>query len=524
MGLSAAKAGVNISPLIALGGGLVCVIAGIAAAERRPLAASGLLAAAMFLAGIAMYGLNTPTLGAWVRLPPREAQLVVQIERTFSSTDPRRSSALATIKRAEALPELVGRRAYVSITLRKGQTALVRTAVVKIAGVIEALPPDSPPDTFEGYLENGGVRFKLSRGTVLEETTAPTRYALFCSRAAARLAEILGRGVQSKRPALVGVYRAMLLGQQSELSEEQREIFRQSGTMHVFSISGLHIAVIAAGVHALLSLLRLPRAAQYVIGVSLLWLYVDITGAAPSAVRAFVMVALVQSAIVLKVPRNPVSALAASCLVVVLTEPLQIFSASFQMSYGIVAALLLLGLPLADQAQHALRLFRDLPPITWGWCRKAIDYVWRGTISAGAIGVAAALVGTITGITFFKLFTPGAFVANLWLIPASTGVLLMGFVSLVCGLAGFSAGSELANHAGIVLLWAIENGVRLVVKLPAVWFAATYRTAWIGGAALLLLLGLIAVGYARHWQGWNRYYWTPLAFVAAVLLLGVQFG
>src|SRR5690606_40928374 len=113
--------------------------------------------------------------------------------------------------------------------------------------------------------------------------------------------------------------------------------------MHLFAISGLHIGVIAAGIHAFLSLLRVPRLPKLVTGLTLLWLYVQITGGTPSAVRAFSMVALFQLTLQLRLPGNPVSAVATAALLVLMVDPLQLFSASFQMSYGIVASLLLYG-------------------------------------------------------------------------------------------------------------------------------------------------------------------------------------
>ncbi len=60
------------------------------------------------------------------------------------------------------------------------------------------------------------------------------------------------------------------------------------------------------------------------------------------------MATLLASLPVLRLPGNSLAALAVSALVVLLLEPLQLFSASFQMSYGIVAALLAFGLPLAE--------------------------------------------------------------------------------------------------------------------------------------------------------------------------------
>ena len=57
------------------------------------------------------------------------------------------------------------------------------------------------------------------------------------------------------------------------------------------------------------------------------------------------------------------------------------------------------------------------------------------------IGLASSLVSTVSSLQFFGLFTPGALAVNLVLIPISTLVIGAGFLSLLCGLVGFTAGS-----------------------------------------------------------------------------------
>lgn len=491
-------------------------------APRRSMVA---LSASMFFAGAASYALNRPRIKDWDTLPPREVRLTVRVDRVFAQSDPKRASGLATIERADdPVQELAGQRVYFSLALKKSEAAPLRSAVISSAGILVALPRDPPIDSFDGYLSNAGINFRLTRGRVLVQEKPANAYQRFCARQAVRCAAILGAGVEAKRPGSVGVFRAIMLGQQNELSDDQRLHFRQSGTMHVFSISGMHIAVIAGGLHALLSLLRLPRVVQFILGLATLWLYVDITGCAPSAVRAFVMVALVQASLVLRVPLNPLSALTVSALLVLLVAPLQLFSASFQMSYGIVAALLLLGLPLADRWQLRFALFRDLPKSTWTWHQRFRDWLWRIVVSAGAIGVAAALVSTVTGVLYFKLFTPGAMLVNLWLIPAGTGVILAGFASLLCGFVGCGAGSKLANHAAVLLLWGIEHGVTASLSLPAMWFNASFSNHWFGSASLAALLATLAFGYAARWRGWHRGYWAPFGVVTAAMVFGVTFG
>lgn len=524
-GLVAGRLAESISiPWLLGGAGAAAGAAALAAWRGNRLFAPALISA-MFFAGATSYALHRPRIEAWDTLPPREARLALRVERVFSRTDPRRLAGLATIQRADdPLQELAGQRVYFSLRAREGDPAPVRSAILSAAGVIAALPRKPSPGSFDGYLADAGINFRFERGRVLAEEQAASGYHRFCARQAERFAGFLGVGVEAKRPALVGVYRAMLLGRQQELTEEQETLFRQSGTMHVFSISGLHIAAIAGGLYALLALLRLPRALQFLLGSAALWLYVDITGTAPSAVRAFAMVTLFQASLVLRVPRNPLSALAGSAMLVMLVAPLQVFSASFQMSYGIVAALLLLGLPLADHAHARLAWFRDLPKVSWRWHHRGWTLLWNGCLTAIAIGIAASLVSAVTGVMFFELFTPGSLLANLWLIPAAGAVILGGFVSLLCGLAGFTAGCVLANHAAVLLLWGIEHGVRVFVAIPGAWWIASFRTPWIGGAALAGLLAVMLWGYGCGWRGWHRGYWAPFAVVLAALALGARFG
>ncbi|MDB6167176.1 MAG: ComEC/Rec2-related protein [Verrucomicrobia bacterium] len=497
----------------------------IAIRLARPRCWSFAIVLSMTLAGTASHSLHRQRLAVWDALPPREARVQVRVDRLFPQADPRKSVGLGRILRAESpLQELAGQGVYFSAISRRGISAAARGAIVETTGVIAALPRNPPVSTFDGYLANAGINFRLTRGRLLAEVEPPPAYRRFCNRGLEKLSAILGEAVVQKRPALVGILRAMLLGQQHELTPEQVLRFRQSGTMHVFSISGLHIAVISIGLHAMLSLLRLPRWAVLAFGLSALWLYVDLTGCAPSAVRAYVMVAFVEVALVLRLPRNPLSALTASALVVLLTAPLDLFSASFQMSYGIVAALLLLGLPLAERWLQVAELFRDLPKISWKRPRRLLDAAWRAVLSAMAIGVASSLVSAVTGAEFFQTLTPGALLANLWVIPVSSLVILLGLVSLLSGLAGFALGCSLANHAAVLVLWVVDTGVRLNLQVPAMWFTASFRLPGMGSVALVALMASMLAGYAAAWRGWSRGFWPPFAVVVLTLIFGLQFA
>lgn len=300
-------------------------------------------------------------------------------------------------------------------------------------------------------------------------------------------------------------------------------MFRESGTMHLFSISGLHIAVIAGVITGLLALLRLPSVARLAAGAALLWLYVDITGAAPSAVRAWIMVVFLHASHVLRVPGNPLAALVASAMCVLVIDPLQLFTASFQLSYGIVAALLMLGLPLGEKLSEKAALFTLLPKVSWTRAHRWSDWSWRKLLSALAIGLATTLVGTISGVAIFGLFTPVSLVANLVLIPVGSLVIVSGFLTLLLGLAGLDSLAVVLNHASVLLLKAVETGVRFFVSLPGAHHTATFSPPWLGYAGLAGLFGLVFFGYASDWRGRRGGYWPPFAFTALLLAAGATF-
>jgi competence protein ComEC len=503
---------------------LAAAVAAFCFSGKSPRAWGATLAVAMLFAGMATYARERARLPAWEELPPREARLSLRIDRVFPQGEFPRVAGLGTIVRAEEhLRELVGQRFYFSLAPRKNEPIPVRSAVISAVGVMVTLPRDPPADTFDGYLASAGINFRFTRGRILAEEKAPLAYYRFCAEAALRFKAILGEGIAQKRPALAGLLRAMMLGETHELSDEQRTLFMQSGTMHLFAISGLNIAVVAGGIQAVLLLLRLPRWARFAMGTAALWLFVDITGGSPSAVRAFVMAAFLQAAFVLRQPGNLLAALVASAFVVLLFAPLQAFGASFLMSYGIVAALLVLGLPLGETWLARWAPWRDLPEITWNGWQRTTSLAWQWIVMALAVGLATTLVSLLTSMQFFRLLTPGALFANLLLIPAAMAATLGGFCALLCGLVGFAWGASFCNHGAALMLLGIEWLVAQSVKLPGAFLPAHFSAPWIGLAALALLMATLLAGYAGNWQKARGGWWPPFAVVALALLLGVTF-
>ena len=524
-GIAAGRYGPSANAGWLLAGAFVAALLAVLAAWRTPQLFALPLVAALLLAGDASYTLRRARLAAWEQLPPREARLSLRVDRVFPSADVRKASGLATVVRAEEhLPDLIGQRIYFSLAQRQREVVPIRSMVIATIGVLTPLPENPPATSFDGYLADAGMNFRLARGRVLAVEQPPTHYRMFCEHLARRLNAILSAGVAAKRPELAAIYRAMMLGQKHELSAGQDQLFMHSGTMHLFAINGLHIGVVALAVHALLLLARCPRPVVAMLTLLVLWLDVDATGGSASAVRAWLLVAAGETAFALRLPGNGLAALAAAALLVLLAEPMALFSASFQMSYGVVLAILCFGLPLAEWLATRWPPWPNLPEVTWAWWQRwsaeAVRWFWPLL----GIGLAAWLVGVVTGAAFYQVFTPGGLIANLVLVPLAMLVITAGFAAIATGLAGLTAASQLFNHAAVLVLAVIDALTRLGQRVPGVWWPAEWHAPWVGTVTLAALLAVVLAGYARGWRGWSRGFWPPFAVVAVALVFGMKFG
>lgn len=467
---------------------------------------------------------RSPEALAW-RLPPREVSVVLRAEQVFPPAPQRKTiNGVAHVLRAEgAAAPLVGQRVYFS-AIRKVSVPPAASGEYRFTGVVEALPADDDRARgFTSYLATMGVRTRITRGHLESELRPPTRFRRFCDAAQDRLAAILRRGLE-KHPEVASLYLAMLLGEKAVLSAEQQNAFMRSGVFHIFSISGLHVGVIAMAIQSALQLLRVPRRAAIVTGLAVLWLYVEVTGGSVPARRSFLMIAFLLGSRVFRLPANPLAALAAAALATLLLDPRQLFSTGFQMSYSVVAALLVMGLPLAERWQAAWRPWRDLPEVSWKrWQRWSRDG-GRDVLGGLAITWAATLASTPSGIGYFGLFSPGALVANLVILPLSSLAIVSGFLAILCGLVHAGPLALVFNRAAALLIRVMDGLVQQGAELPGVYFNAEFRAAWIAPAALLLVLAAMFVGASLRWRQAAGGYWPPVVAVAAVVIFGVKFG
>ena len=528
-GLAAAKVwpgpGFGLWPLAA-----GAVVAGLAAAgcALRPGRAAAiawglLIMVAAGLGGFVLLHARHPDPPEERTRPPREVTVSIRVRQAYPvAPRARQFSGLGEIvATGEQDRELAGRLIYYS-AIRRISLVPQRSGTYVVRGVLEPLPREAAGAGFNDYLANLGIRHRLMRAHVMTETARPARFQAFCARARDRLETILRHGL-AEQPQTASIYLAMLLGEKAVLSADQENAYMRSGTFHIFSISGLHVAAIAGALVYTGNLLRVPRRWVSVASLLVLWFYVEITGASAPAMRAFLMIAFLTSSRAFRLPGNPLAALAAAALATLLLDPLQLFSTGFQMSYVAVVALVTMGRPLTDKWVAAWKPFALLPKGNWRWYHHEVEERGRKLLSTVATCWTAFLASTPSGIGYFQLFSPGSLLANLVIIPLCFVVMWAGFVSLAAGLCGLLPLSAVSNFLAAVTVMAMDWLLRQGTALPAMWFNASYRAEWLAPLSLVLMTAVLLAGAAGRWAPRYGGYWPPALLLALLVIFGVKF-
>jgi competence protein ComEC len=492
-------------PEALVGVGLVLAIALLLARGSQAAWRSVVLGSA-FWAGVALLELYGALFGTTMLARPAYGTFEARVDEVLSEGETGRRvviSGIQPVTNARAVPM---RRARVVIG---GDVPLAPGDGIR--GPIRFYPVPGPVvpggyDTqFHSYFDGIGA-YGTATGAVEVVTTG--------AAGAERAIDAVRRAMAQRIDARItgqanGIARSMMIGDQSRITDEVREVMAGSGLAHIYSISGLHLSIVALGVlQALRYLLVLvPGVSRYVsikkvaavVALTAAFGYLLLAGGSSNvpAFRSTLMIALVLGAVLAGRRALTMRNVAIAALIIIATDPASVFRPSFQLSFAAVVALI-----------GSYEWARSDPDRSHG----AVAWVWKAVLATALTSLIAGLATLLFSAYHFQQTAPLGLIGNLMAL-----ILIMPImVSIVI--------------SALVMPLGLEGPFLLALQVlldMLIWIAALV-SAWSAGLTLhplltplSLIFGLVALGWFAFFQGRYRLI-GPALLVPAVLLLAMD--
>lgn len=367
---------------------------------------------------------------------------------------------------------------------------------LRLRAVLLPIPPPAMPGGFDfqqrAYFQGLGATGFAFQARKVASAASDGGFATWLARLRARTSDAIRRAVPGAPGAIAA---ALLTGDRSAIPPEALQAMRDAGLAHLLAISGLHLGLVAGfffvAVRACLALLpwlavRVPikkwAATVALVGA---FAYLLLSGATVPTQRAFVMVAIVMLGVTIDRVGISMRLVAVAATVLLLLAPESLLSASFQLSFAAVVALVAVYETMASRG--LLRRARDSGPL----------------VRAGRLVGATALTSVVAGAATapFALYHFGrlaayGLLANLIAVPMTAMVIMpAGLIGLVLLPVG------LGDPALAVMGWGIEAVLAVaewVQGLPG----SVHRLPAITTTGLLLVTvgGLWLCLWTRRWR------------------------
>ena len=280
-------------------------------------------------------------------------------------------------------------------------------------------------------------------------------------------------------PADVGMLNAMLIGDRTQLDHALRLGFEETGSFHLFVVSGLHVAILAGLLMWAARALGLSEWLATLITLVPLPAYALLTGFGVPVQRALLMATVFLVTRLLSRERNPLNALGAAALVVLVWSPRALFEASFQMTFLAIIAIAGIAVPVSEWTflpylagtRNLRESWRDasmLPRVAhfrvmlrfWveampsRWLARVLPWAIRLVLRAAEltlISLIAEAVMVLPMALYFHRITVLALPANIFSIPLIGLLVPLGIATFVASLVSPWVAVVPASALGAVL-------------------------------------------------------------------------
>ncbi|WP_395627293.1 ComEC/Rec2 family competence protein, partial [Daejeonella sp.] len=255
----------------------------------------------------------------------------------------------------------------------------------------------------------------------------------------------------------------LILGYRADLNKDLIEAYAKTGTMHVLSVSGMHVGIVFLVLSFFLKAMNKNKKLiliRLIIIIGVIWFYSLLTGFSPSVCRSALMLSFVVLGKAINKNQNTYNLMAISAFFLLLYDPFYLFDVGFQLSYLAVAGLVYFH-PIIYSAFYIKN--------------KILDYIW----SYSALSIAAQLATFPISVYYFHQFPMYFLLSNLLIVFPVALIMYAGIAFLMIPFATIN------QFLGIFLNWLINSTNGILYKIEKLPFSAI-DGLWINNFELFL--------------------------------------
>ncbi len=298
---------------------------------------------------------------------------------------------------------------------------------ITVYGTLKKFSQATNPGQFNEklYYQIENIDFKMTAESITVIDGHCLQFPVLLEKLKNKLLEVY-QSILPKKEA--GTMIAMLLGEKYLLEDEIKQLYQQNGISHVLAISGLHISLIGLSLFWLLKKLKIPIIPATLLSIFCIYSYGVLTNFSVSTNRAVVMMTIMLIARLFGKTYDMLTSLSLSALIILLQNPLQLFSAGFLLSFGAV-----LGIAVIFP------------------CLKALLPIKHGAIDGLLVSLSAQLATTPCILWFFYQFPTYSVLVNLLILPFVTVLTLTSLLAGIAGIVSKPLGLFLAGGPNYIL-------------------------------------------------------------------------
>lgn len=302
----------------------------------------------------------------------------------------------------------------------------------------------------------------------------------------------------------LGIISALTLGYREDLDKDVQRAFSASGAMHVLAVSGLHTGIVWGIVMWILTLGGLykplweDKFRRWLLNIStivLIWAYAFLTGLSPSVMRSALMLTFWALSSLLEQQTSRWNPLLAAAVVILIVNPLALWSVSFQLSFAAVAGIMLFGSSMQQAVVSKGR-------------------VWQSVSGLLIVSLAAQLGTMPLTLHYFGQTSNYFALTNLIVVPMAGILLSLGFSTLAMS---WCAVGEWLGWATKWCTWLLNQAVQWIESLP---YSTTHMhlSEW----GVIGLYGAIICGLLMMRGGKVHWWWIIGVIICLIVVLRVE--